>query len=135
MAVHSEVRVVKARDGGTSLLARSWWVVFPVFAAIALRLAVERTCGDPYELMPALTSSARWAWPLALLYLAAHAWSVAAYLLTVARADTLLPPLAAWRRVWGGDVVKIVLMLAMLAIESAPIGLWRMIGAAAGCAE
>lgn len=117
------------------LLGRSWWVIFPLFAALSVRLAVERACGDPYELLPALTSNARWAWGVALVYVLAHVWFVGAYLVTVSRTGTLLPALAAWRGVWRMDAVKIAGMAVLLAIESAPVAIWRMLAPAIGCAR
>jgi hypothetical protein len=48
-------------------LDRSWWLLFPAFTALTIRLGVERACAQPYDLLPAVTSNPAWAWPLALV--------------------------------------------------------------------
>jgi hypothetical protein len=114
-----------------AVLKRSWWGVFPAFAAITVRLAFERTCGDP--LLPGATADPAWGLPLALLYVLAHAWSLAAYLVTASRSQRLAPRGAAWREVWGRDRVKLALMAILLAGEHAPAEAWRAFGGAIGC--
>ena len=73
------------------MLAATWWFVWPAAAAVIGRLLVDRACGDAYNLLPALAADPRWAWPLALVYVAAHVWFLTAYLVTVAAAGTLVP--------------------------------------------
>ena len=109
---------------------RSWWVIFPCFAALTLRLSVERACSDPYDLLPALMSRPGWAWPLALLYLLAHVWMLAVSLVTVSRAGELR---AGTLRMWGNHAVKLLLMLGVFVIEYAPVSLWRLIGTSLQC--
>ncbi|HET7218052.1 MAG TPA: hypothetical protein VFJ02_08380 [Vicinamibacterales bacterium] len=124
-------------NGRRSLVTRSlrrvWWPLWPAFLALAVRLGIERGCGDAYDLLPALVSNPAWAWPLALVYVAAHAWIIGAYLVTVSAAGRLAPGLDAWRAMWGRNLATVILMLAAMAIEYAPVPLWRMIMAAAGC--
>jgi uncharacterized membrane protein YhdT len=114
-------------------LTRSWWVLFPCFTALTLRLVFERACRDPSDLLPALTSEPRWAWPLALAYVLAHLWVLAAYLVTVSRTQELLPRLSTFGAVWGTDRMKLVFMFAMLTIEYSPISVWRLIGTTLRC--
>jgi hypothetical protein len=110
-----------------------WWPLWPAFLALAVRLGIERGCGDAYDLLPSLVSSPAWAWPLAAVYVAAHAWVIVAYLVTVSAAQRLAPGVAVWRAVWGRSLVRVILMLAAMAIEYTPVALWRMAGAVAGC--
>jgi hypothetical protein len=114
-------------------MRRSWWLLCPSFALLTARLAVERACGDPYDLLPAITANSRWAWPLALLYVLTHIWFVTVYLMTAAQARTLVPRIAVFREVWGRDFWKVVLMAAALLIEYAPIPLWQLAGKAFQC--
>jgi hypothetical protein len=110
-----------------------WWPLWLAFAALTVRLGIERGCRDPYDLLPAVVSNPAWAWPLALVYVAAHGWMAAAYLVTVASAGSVVPGWRTWRETWGRSVAMVLLMLAALAIEYAPGPLWRMVMAAAGC--
>ena len=112
----------------------SWWFVVPPIGALAVRLAFERACESPYELAAALMSRSRPALLVALLYLGAHVWAVVAYLLTIERTRTLVPSLGAVRRLWGSDVIKLAIAAAVLALEHAPVRLWRLLGRAVlGC--
>jgi hypothetical protein len=119
-----------ASDRLIAVLNRSWWIVFPAFAVLAVRLSVDRSCGDPAHLLPELTSNPLWAWPLALLYLIAHLWACAAYALTAARTGSLVPTRAAWRELWGSRLTQIVLLVLVLIIEHAPAPVWRLAGRA-----
>jgi hypothetical protein len=91
-------------------------------------LSIERTCGDPYRLIGAAMSKPLAAWGVSLLYLSAHAWLIAVYLQTAARANTLWPSLQEVRTIWGGGRLKIGLMLAVLLVEYAPQFFWRAMG-------
>lgn len=112
-----------------------WWLVFPCFTALTCRLAFERVCGDPYDLLPTLTSEPGWAWPLACVYMLAHLWVVTAYLQTVSRTQALVPTISAFGVAWGAHATKIVLLLGVMLIEYLPISLWRLIGASVRCAQ
>jgi len=114
-------------------LKRTWWVIFPAFALLTARLAIERSCSDPYDLLPATTSHPAFAWPLAAVYVLAHVWIVGAYLVTASRARTLVPAMSAWSAAWGKNAPTVVAMVAALAVEYAPVALWAFIGAQAGC--
>jgi hypothetical protein len=115
------------------LLAASWWFVWPASTVLIVRLLVDRACGDPYNLLPALTADPRWAWPLAFVYVLGHAWFLSGYLATVEAAGTLAPGVAAIRSVWGRHAIKLLLMAAVLLLEYSPVGLWRAVGAGIGC--
>jgi hypothetical protein len=129
----AEDEPVSGVQGVDGLLRWTWWALFPMFAALTIRLAGERTCGDPYDLLPGVTGDPSWAWPLAVVYVLAHAWSIAVYLTTVSRTQTLLPPARAWRTTWGRDQVKLMLMALALVIEYAPMAAWRTLGIVIGC--
>lgn len=114
-------------------LSTSWWIVFPSFSALIVRLSAERACADPYDLLPALTGTPAGAWLLAAVYVGAHAWIVTAYLITVSPAAQLLPGSAAVRRVWGRDSFKLFAFVVAFAIEYAPMPVWRLAGHWFGC--
>jgi hypothetical protein len=131
-------RTVTGEASGRRLSARrwlgaAWWPLFPAFAALTARLGIERACGDPYDLLPALTSNPVWAWPMALAYVLAHAWLAVAYGRTALAAGTLAPGAAAWTAAWGRDRYKVGAMAAALVVEYAPMILWRTLGATLGC--
>jgi hypothetical protein len=126
--VPPETAAVIAFKDAERWLARTWWIVFPCFAALTARLAVERTCDDSYQLLSQATSHPSLAWLLALVYVSAHWWLLAAYLVTVRRTHTLLPTFQAGRMVWGNQSAKILLLLATLMLEYAPVSVWRAIG-------
>jgi hypothetical protein len=113
-------------------VARTWWVVFPCFAMLTARLAAERTCGDPYQLLAQATSRPLLGWLLAAVYVSAHWWLLAVYLVTVRRTQMLLPTIEAARTVWGNQSAKILLLLGTLILEYAPVSIWRAIGARFG---
>jgi hypothetical protein len=121
------------RSGVQRALSTSWWIVFPCFSLLAVRLSAERACANPYDLLPRLTANPAGAWPLAAVYVGAHAWIVTAYLFTVSGADQLLPGLAAVKREWGRDAVKLFAIGAGFAIEYAPMAFWRFAGHWFGC--
>jgi hypothetical protein len=114
-------------------LRRIWWVLFPCFTVLSGRLIQERACADPYDLLPGLTSNPLWAWPLAVMYVLAHVWTLAAYLVTVKRANTVIPAVHIVRTLWGRDTPKVFMMAAVLFLEHLPLSLWRMIGMSLRC--
>jgi hypothetical protein len=122
------------RAGIQSILRTSWWVLFPAFATLVVRLSVERICGDPYDLLPALTSSPVTALLLAGIYLIGHAWIISAYLVSVDR-DGLIAGLAKISRMPPRDKWKIYAMVGVFVIEYSPITFWRFVGAVSGCAK
>lgn len=71
------------------------------------------------------------AWPIALLYVLGHVWLLAAYVWVVERTNAFSPGLADMRAIEGTEVVKILLMTVVLALEYSPLSLWRAIGALA----
>lgn len=118
---------------GVAWLGRSWWLLFPVFASLTIRLGVERACAEPYDLLPAVTSNPVWAWPLALVYVLAHLWIAAAFVTTAVGAGTLLPSIAQWRSAWGRHAYKVLAIAAALAVEYAPLAWWQWLGTIAIC--
>jgi len=126
-------RPVIGGDFADKWLKRTWWLLFPSFTVLTVRLDVERACADPYDLLPALASEPAWAWPVALVYVLAHFWAVAAYLLTVSRTQEMVPPVRAWQSVWGTEVAKPIVMAAVLIAEYVPVQVWRLIGTSLRC--
>lgn len=116
------------------VLGAAWWLLFPCFTALVVRLAVERACSDPYDLLPALTSNPLWGWLIAIIYVASHLWMIAVYMLTASISDSLLPRFGL-RGIWGSDYVKILLMLSAFVLEYLPVTLWRLAGTALHCAR
>jgi hypothetical protein len=114
-------------------LGRIWWLLFPAFAVLTWRLDIERACANPYDLLPALTTNPVWAWPIALVYVLSHVWIVAVYVTTAVAAGTLRPSIDRWRGMWGRDLYKILVMAAVIAIEYAPLALWRWLGTVGIC--
>ena len=71
------------------------------------------------------------AWAIALLYVLAHVWLLVVYVRVVERTNAFSPGLADMRVIEPIEVVKILLMMAVLALESSPLSWWRTIGALA----
>jgi hypothetical protein len=115
-------------DRASTWLRRTWWLVMPPFAGLVLRLVFERACAAPYELLPSLTSVPALASLVAALYLAAHAWMVAALLFTIERSGSLVPAIAGIRRIWQGRLTPLTLAIVLFAIEYAPVPFWQAVG-------
>ena len=107
-----------------------WWAIAPPFAALTVALSRERACAEPYRLLPGVTADPVSAWPIALLYLAAHLWIVAAYLTTIQGTRALIPGPGGIRAVWGNASLKLLFMLVILIVEYLPMTVWRSVGAA-----
>jgi hypothetical protein len=107
----------------------------PPFAALVARLAFERICAAPYELLPTLTRLPQVAWGLAALYVAAHAWLAAAWLVTIEETGALIPGLPAVRTAWRGRLPLLLVACAIFAIEYAPIPIWKAIGRTLSCGQ
>jgi hypothetical protein len=114
-----------------SILRTSWWVLFPAFAVLVARLTVDRICRDPYDLLPALTSSPATALLLAGIYVIAHAWIISAYLVSIDR--ELVPKLANISRTWRRDSWRVYAMAAVFVIEYFPNTFWTFVGVVTGC--
>ena len=112
------------------VLSRSWWVIFPGFLILVGRLTYERACADPYRLLAGAMSTPAAAWPIALLYVAAHGWLLATYLQTVANTGSLWPAPTQLRAAWHGNTWKVLLLAAALVIEYWPVSILRILGAA-----
>jgi hypothetical protein len=116
-------------------LTWAWWLIMPPFAILVLRLDAERACAAPYELLPAATSIPALAWLLAGVYVAAHALLFAAWLVTAAHADALVPTRQVVRQVWGRQTWMLVVTAAIFVLEYWPVPLWRALGRhVIGCA-
>jgi hypothetical protein len=126
--------VTAIHDSLRRALKRSWWVLFPCFLVLVLRLTVERTCSDPYDLLPALASNPVWGWPIAIVYVTSHAWLLGVYLLTAASVDSLVPSRLAFRSMWRAEYMKVLLMAGAFLLEYLPVTIWRLVGTALHCA-
>jgi len=116
-------------------LTWAWWPIMPPFAVLVLRLDGERACDSPYELLSAATSIPVLAWLLATIYVAAHAWLFAAWLVTATHADTLVPSLRSVRLLWGRQAWMLAVTAAIFVLEYWPVPLWRAFGRhVIGCA-
>jgi hypothetical protein len=126
---------VSAQRRGEAWLRWLWWLLFPSFAWLVTRMAIDRACADPYLLLADAASNPAFAWPLALVYVAAHWWMLGAYLMTAHRAAAFWPGIRAWRDVWGSHLMQIFLMAAVFVIEYAPLPLGQLVIRALACPE
>lgn len=108
-----------------TVLSRTWWAICPLFILLTARLAVDRACRDPYNLVPALAARPLAAWGMAAIYVLAHVWLLAAYLQAAVAASSLLPSIGAVQRIWGREAWKPWLLVAAMAVEYAPLALFR----------
>jgi len=115
------------------LLARTWWAIGPAFVVLTARLAIDRACRDPYNLVPGLASKPVLAWALAALYLGAHLWLLLAYLRTSIDARTLLPLPRDIRAVWGRGQWKVWVLVAVMTVEYSPQSFSRLAGRSGAC--
>jgi hypothetical protein len=116
-----------------TVLAATWWIAFPSFAALVARFSIGRTCGNADDLLGDLTSSPVRAWLIGSVYVGAHVWMLAAYLTSAATADDLLPGFRVFRAAGRTNLAKLVLMAAVFAVEYAPLTLWRGLGHVIQC--
>lgn len=110
-------------------LSYAWWALFPPFLVLVVRLSFERACADPYSVLAGVMSNPAKAYAVALLYVAAHGWLLAAYLRACAVTGSLWPS-ARFRAARGHGTWKMALMLVALAVEYWPVSLWRGLSAA-----
>jgi hypothetical protein len=123
--------MIALTDGGR-WIARTWWLVFPCFAVLTTGLVAERMCDNSYQSLSQMTSHPSLGWLLAAVYVSAHWWLLAVYLETVRRTQMLVPTMDGARAVWGSQSAKILLLLAILILEYAPVSIWRAIGVRLG---
>ncbi|MEO5821270.1 MAG: hypothetical protein ABIT71_12265, partial [Vicinamibacteraceae bacterium] len=100
----------------------------PPFAILVLRLDAERACAAPYELLPAATSIPALAWSIAAVYVAAHALLFAAWLVTAAHADALVPTWQVVRQLWGRQTWMLVVTVLIFVLEYWPVPFWQAVG-------
>jgi hypothetical protein len=79
--------------------------------------------------MPAAAGRPAAAWLVGTMYVAAHAWLVLAYGVTVSATGALLPSVRQFRATWAGRWPLVAALAALVAIEHAPAGLWRVLAA------
>lgn len=113
------------------LLGTLWWIAFPPFLIIVLRFSYERACLNPYELLQPIMQRQAAAVLVAATYLGAHAWFIAACVLTARAWDT---PVAAGRlqAIWGPERFKILAIAGALAVEQVPRAAWAWLYRAGG---
>ena len=115
------------------LLARIWFVLFPAFVVLVFFLVSDRGCFDRPYITPSIGTRAAVVWPAAMVYVAAHCWMAAAYVLTVIGTDSLLPTLADARKLWGSDWRKIVGIAVVFAFGYSPAIIWVRLSRMTGC--
>lgn len=106
----------------------SWFAVWPASALVVAAFIRERACADPYSLLPAIAARPTAAYAVAAAYVGGHVWLVAAYLVTLDWSAHLVPGPADVRRVWGARWYVPVSLLALVVLEQAPAGIWRVAG-------
>jgi hypothetical protein len=107
-----------------AILSRTWWAIGPGYVLLTARLAVDRACRDPNNLVPALASRPVIAWVLAAVYVLAHVWLLLAYLQAAAAASSLAP-LGAVGAIWRHEQWKVWVLTAAIAVEYAPLALFK----------
>lgn len=111
----------------TRLLRRSWGLLWPLFAALVARNTYERACLTLAEPWPWMTGRPLLALVVGLVYVAAH-WWVVMWLLAVARVRSQAGARASPFAAGWPSLVQVSLLAAAMAIEYAPMGLWRWVG-------
>jgi hypothetical protein len=113
-------------------LSRTWWAIGPLFIVLAGRLAVDRACADPYNLVPVLASRPVVAWTMAVVYVLAHVWLLGLYLEASSSTSLLVPTPRSIRTLWGSDRWKVWALLLAVAVEYAPLAVVSIAGRACG---
>ena len=112
---------VRFRQSAIWWLAASWWIVAPAFALLTIETMYERAVRGAAEPWLWLTGRPGLALAVGCLYVAAHWWCLAWYVL-VARSR------GAGRTSHQALLLKAVCLLALLAFEYSPVSLWRTVG-------
>jgi hypothetical protein len=106
----------------------SWFAALPASALVVAAFVRERACADPYALLPAVAARPAAAYAVAAAYVGGHVWLAAAWLVTLDRSGRLVPGPGDVRRVWGTRWYAPASVLAVVALEQIPPGLWRAAG-------
>jgi hypothetical protein len=122
----SETREPRSR-AVRDALAVSWWAIFPLFTGLVATSVYERAVLQPQELW-------LWLWhrPVAALlvgaiYVTAHWWCLAWYLLAVHRTQRPIPSPRDLMDACGPYAWRLAALLTVLAVEYSPVTLWRWI--------
>ena len=105
-------------------LGAAWWAICPAFLLIVGAFIVERACFDRYALLPGIGTRPTLAWLVAGVYVGAHFWALLLYCITVRQTGELLPSPRRLVDQWPHERYKVLLMLALLALEYVPAAAW-----------
>jgi hypothetical protein len=119
----------RARRGLTDI----WWALCPAFLVVVSFLTRERACFDRHYLLAGISGRPTLAWIAAGVYVAAHAWIMAVYALTVMDTGKLLPSIGEARRFWGASWSKVVVMVLLFLFEHSPAATWIPLSSVTGC--
>jgi hypothetical protein len=99
-----------------------WWLEFPAFLVLVLRLSFERGCLNPYELLEPLMRRQSTALAVALVYLGAHVWLLAVLVLL---ARQWPPSRGEWLEIMTPERrLQLAGMAGALALEAVPRVVW-----------
>jgi hypothetical protein len=106
-------------------LARSWVLVFPGFAALVARTIYERAFLNLQEVWPWLHGRPLLAFAVGTLYVVAHWWCLAWYVMAMHRTQRPVPSLADLIDEGRPYLLVIAAAWFVLAVEYSPIRIWR----------
>jgi hypothetical protein len=107
------------------VLALTWWAIFPLFTGLVAVSLYERAVLQPPDLWPWLWHRPVVALFVGLLYVSAHWWCLAWYLLAVKRTQRPVPALRDLMEECGPHAWRVVALLTVLAVEYSPVSIWR----------
>jgi hypothetical protein len=107
------------------LLALTWWAIFPLFTGLVARTIYERAVLQPSDLWPWLWHRPVTALLVGLIYVSAHWWLLAWYLLAVWRTQRPLPAIADLVAECRPYAIRIIALGLVLAMEYSPVTIWR----------
>jgi hypothetical protein len=121
MSEPSETSSRAVRDA----LAASWWGIFPLFTALVAVSLYERAALQLRELWPWLWHRPVAALFVGVIYVGAHWWCLAWYLLAVRRTQRPIPTPRDLMEECGPHAWRVVALLTVLVVEYSPVTLWR----------
>jgi hypothetical protein len=127
--------IVKPVDDAISryrhVLESTYWPVCIGFIGVVWAFTRDRACADHLNLLPVISHDMILAVLAAIVYVSGQVWLVGAYALLVFASGELIPRMSDVSRLYSTMRPRIVLLLAVLAIEYAPAALLKTIANAA----
>jgi hypothetical protein len=108
-------------------LLLAWFAIFPAFTLLVARTLYERAVLRLPELWPWLKQRPTAAFLAGAIYVSAHWWCLAWYLLAVRRTQRPVPTMAQLVDECRPYLPIVIAMLLILAIEYSPITIWRLL--------